>query len=342
MGNVTVGILGLGRIGTSMALALKRYNQKKDAQHTFEVTAADMRAGIREDAEKVGLTERIESDLFRTAQGKDIVVMALPYADVQVAYKEIGSELRAGAVVLDTSPLKQPSLEWAKKHLQKDAHLVGITPILNPKYLFDGLDDTLHAQADLFDKGNMLLMPSATCVKEAVELAADFSTLLGSIPHYFDPYEHDSLIALTDGLPTLLGIVSFYATSRNSGWNDSQRITNPAFGRATRSLYDTHPDDIRDTWLLNKDNLLRHLDEYMAALQSFRQIIAAGDRDAIEASLIEASDSYATWINKRHNAKWEDDKLDNNTSQSLGSMIVGGFMGNFISKRIQGNKGDEK
>ena len=50
MGTVTVAILGLGRIGASTALALKRYNEKKDAQHTFEVTCADIRAGIREDA----------------------------------------------------------------------------------------------------------------------------------------------------------------------------------------------------------------------------------------------------------------------------------------------------
>lgn len=342
MATVTVAILGLGRVGTSIALALKRYNERKDSQHNFEITSADMRAGIREDAQKVGLTEHIEHDLFHAARGKDIVVLALPYSDVQLAYKEIGSELRDGAVILDASPLKEPSLEWAKKHLRKEAHLVGITPILNPKYLFDGLDDTLHATDDLFDKGNMLLMPSATCVKEAVELAADFSTLIGSTPHYFDPLEHDSLVTLTEGLPNLLGVVAFYMMSRSSGWSDAQRVTNPPFGRLTRPLYDTHPDDLRDVWMLNRESLVRHLDEYIGELQNFRKILAAGDRDALEAALIKTSETYANWINRRHNAKWEEDKQQA-AGQSLGSLIMGGFMGSYLTKRLQGDKsGDDK
>lgn len=336
MSTVTVAILGLGRVGASIALALKRYNQKKDAQHNFQVTCAEMRAGIREDAQKVGLTERIEHNLFSAAQNRDIVVLALPYADMQSAYKEIGGEIRAGAVVLDMSALKQPSLEWAQKHLHKEAHLVGLTPILNPQYLFDGLEDTLHARADLFDKGNMLVMPSPSCIKEAVELAADFSTLIGSSPHFFDPAEHDSLMALTEGLPALLGMVSFYLASSNPGWHDAQRLTNPAFGRLTRPLYDTHPDDLRDQWMYNRESLVRQVDEFMAALQKFRAVLAKGDRDALEAALVESSDQYSAWINRRHNARWDEDKTEQ--SHSFGNMLASGLMGTFLSRRLQGDK----
>lgn len=343
MATVSIAILGLGRIGASMGLALKRYNTRKDAQHHFEVTCADMRPGVREDAQKIGVAEKIERDLFRASQGKDIVVIALPYADVLTAYKTIGKELRAGAVVLDASPLKQPSLEWAVKHLPKEVHMVGITPILNPAYLFDGLDDTLHAKADLFDNGNMLLMPTATCIKDAVELAADFSSLLGSSPHFFDPAEHDSLVALTEGLPALMGVASFYAISKNQGWHDAQRLTNPPFGRVTRPLFDTHPDDLRDIWLNNRESLVRGLDELMSALKSFRDALARNDQSALEAALINSSETYSQWINRRHNSRWESDTNDESQGISLGNMVMGGLMGNFLAKRFQGGKnGDQK
>lgn len=338
MATVSIAVLGMGRIGASIGLALKRYNDKKDAQHKFEVVCADLRAGIREDAEKVGVAERVERDLFRAAQGKDIVVLALPYSEMQDAYKAIGPDLRAGAVVLDASPLKQPSLNWATKHLPKEVHMVGITPILNPAYLFDGLDDTLHAKADLFDNGNMLLMPTASSIKDAVELAADFSTLLGSTPHFFDPGEHDSLMALTEGLPALLGFVSFYMMSNRHGWNDAQRLTNPGFGRFTRPLYDTHPDDLRDVWLNNRENMVRGLDETLLALKSFRDVLATSDQAALEAALVEASDSYSGWINRRHNAKWEDGGKDETKGMSLGNMVMSGLMGGFLSRRFQGGK----
>src|SRR6185503_11260546 len=123
MANVTVAVLGLGRIGASVALALRRYNERKDARHTFEVTCTDLRAGVREDATKVGLGDKIERDLFSSASKRDIVVLALPLAEMHDAYKTIASDLRAGAVVLDMSLLKQQSLEWAGKYLSNEVYM---------------------------------------------------------------------------------------------------------------------------------------------------------------------------------------------------------------------------
>jgi prephenate dehydrogenase len=338
MATVSVAILGIGRMGASIGLALKRYNTRKDAAHTFEVTYADTRAGIREDAKTIGI-DKVERDVFSSAANKDIVVIALPYADVESVYRSLKHDLRPGAVILDVSPLKQPSLEWAKQYLGNEAHLVGITPILNPKYLFDGLDDTLHAQADLFDNSNMLLMPSVTCIKEAVELASDFANLLGAKPHFVDPAEHDSLIAATEGLPNLLGLAVFYTMMKSGGWSDSQRFTNSTFGRLTHQLYDTHPDDLRDTWLQNRDNLVRQIDDLMNTLHTLRGILAQNDALALESALIEASDTYSAWINRRFNAKWDEKETAKNPS--MGSMLMTGFMGTFLTRRISGDKNGE-
>jgi prephenate dehydrogenase len=342
MSTVNVGILGLGQIGASVALALNRYNQQKDARHTFVVTAADLRGAVREEAVKIGLSKP-ERDLFAAARGQDVVVLALPYADVPAAYEQLGREMRSGAVLLDASPLKRPSLEWARQHLAAEAHQVGIMPVLNPAYLFDGLDDTLHAKADLFDKGTMLLMPAPDCAKEAVELAADFSTLLGAAPHFFDPVEHDSLAAQHEGLPALLGVALFYASSRGSGWGDGQRLTNASFGRITHHLHDTHPDDLRDALLNNREALLRQLDAFMGTLKSFRDVIERSDRAALEAALIESADAYSAWINRRATGQWIDDDSGAEKAPTLGNMVMSGFMGSFLSRRLQGGKkGDEE
>jgi prephenate dehydrogenase len=341
MARVSVAILGLGRVGASIGLALKRYNATKDVQHTFEVTYADTRAGVRGDAQKIGLGDKIERDVVGTAINKDIVILAVPYADVQATYKELGREVRSGAVVLDMSLLKRPSLKWAQTYLNPDTHLVGVTPIVNPKYLFDGLDNTEHATEDLFDRGNMLLMPSATCVKEAVELASDFSALLGAKPHFVDPDEHDSLVAITEGLPAIVSLAAFYMMLKSQGWSDIQRFTNPSFGRLTHHLYDNHPDDTRDFLLANRENLVRQIDELTASLQSFRAILAQDDRKALESALIESGKDYDAWINRRFNAKWDEDKTGVK-NPSLGGMVMSGLMGTFLTRRVTGEKnGDE-
>lgn len=341
MANVTVAVLGLGRIGTSVALALKRYNERKEARHVFEVTGADLRTGVREDAAKVGI-EKAERDLFTAAAKRDIVVLALPLAEIQDAYKVISSELRPGAVVLDMSLLKQQSLEWAGKYLSKETHMVGMTPIINPKYLHDGLDDTLHAAADLFDKGSMLVMPTPRSAKEAVELATDFASILGATPHFYDPAEHDGIIALTEGLPALIGLASFYMASQASGWSDVQRVTNPAFGRLTHHLFDTHPDDLRDLLLENRDVLVHRTDELISTLQGLRNVLAQNDRDALEAALGQAADDYNAWINRRANGKWDDGREEVSGASFAGNMM-NGLMGGFLANRLKGNKnGDDK
>src|SRR3954465_15698446 len=145
---IKVGILGRGRVGASIGLALKRYNARKDARQQFDSTgyAADnlQTQGLK----TINPVDHSARNLVDAASDKDIVIMALPYRDVQAAYQLIGRDLRSGAVLLDTSPLKLPSQAWAQKYLADEAHMVGVMPIFNAKYLFDGLDDVEHAAAD--------------------------------------------------------------------------------------------------------------------------------------------------------------------------------------------------
>ena len=336
MGKINVAIIGLGRLGASVGLALKRYNKRSDAKHDFDVLGVEDRASVAKDAEKIGAVNKSVRNLYDGVRNRDIIVLALPYADVRRTYQAIGKDIRAGGVVLDMSPVKLPSLGWAKEFLPDEVHMVGVTSIINPIYLFDGLDNTKDAHEDFFDNGNMMLMPSPSCIREAVELASDFSALLGGKPHFMDPAEHDSLFAATSSLPAVLGVLSFYMLARNPGWDDLQRLTNPDFGRVTHHLYDTHPDDLRDIWLHNQDSLLRYTDGMIEALQSFREVLAAKDRVALEALLVESADHYSGWINRRHNNKWDD--RSNPSAPTAGQTIMSSLMGGFLANRVGGGK----
>lgn len=338
MKTISVTIIGLGRLGTSVGLALKRYNGQANAQHHFEITGVETRSDMLKDAETAGAIDKGVRNLHDAASNRDIIVLAQPYAEVRQSYQAIGASARPGTVVLDASPLKLPSLEWAKQYLNDEVHLVGIQPIINPKYLFESLDEAKYAQTDLFDKGTILLMPSATCIPEAIELAADFATLLGARTHYFDAAEHDSLAAASEGLPTLLGTTLFYALSRIPGWSDIQRITNPRFGRVTHMLFDTHPDDLRDEWMRNRESMLRYTDILLEELQGVRQALASNNRDAVEALLAQSSEEYSHWVNRRHNNKWDEDLKK--PSSSTGSSILNNLVGGFVANKLTG--GDKK
>ncbi len=329
MAEVSIAILGLGRVGTSVGLALKRHNMQ-GKEHQFTITGYDGTSDNVKEAKTLGAIDESAGRPEIATQNKDIVLMALPYGEVRTAYEYIAPSLRSGVVILDTSPICQTSLDWSKEFLPKDAHVVCIRPIVNSAYVFDGVDEGKRAKEDMFDGGTILMMPSVTCIPEAISLATDFTKLLGATPHFTDPAEHDGLIAGMDILPDLLGTAYFHMLSRNSGWTDLQRLGNPAFGMATHPLFDTHPDDLRDSFLNSGDNLVRYLDGMIEELREFRTALATQDRDALEAALGDASKQYERWINRRVNNKWQgDEMLDSNTSSVGGMMsnMMGGFFG---------------
>jgi prephenate dehydrogenase len=336
MNSIQVGILGLGRVGASIGLALARYNARKEATQQFVVSAFDPRSNVLSLAQERGAAKDYARSVLDAVATKDIVIIALPYAEVQAAYRTIAPALRADVVLLDTSPLKLPSLEWANKHLPASIHMIGITPVINPRYLFDGLDDTEHASEDLFDGGAMLLSPDARANRDAVELAADFSSILGASSHFVDPAEHDGVIAATEGLPALLGVAMFSLLQRSQGWNDAQRAGNPALGQLTHHLRDSHPDDLRDLLLLNRENTARHLGDLITLLTAFQGALARNDRDGVEAFIIQAADSYDAWLGKRTSGTW--DKRDEPVQGTTGA-VMSGLLGGYLSRRIRGDKG---
>jgi prephenate dehydrogenase len=335
MADISVAILGLGRLGASLGLALDRYNKADGAKNHFEVVGYDSISYIRNTAKNLGAVASVTSSLVGAVEEKDLVIVTVPYAETRRTLRDIAASLRPGAVVVDLAPLKGPSMSWATEYFSDEVYLVGVTAVINPALLWDGLDDVNHARADLFDDGDFLLAPSSKAAPDAVELVSQVTDLIGAGKHFVDPTEHDGMAAATETLPALVGVAAFRAISKQRGWTEAQRLGNPNFGRLTHHLLDTHPDDLRDHLLANRENLLHQLDGFLAVLNEYRDAIAADDVDAVEAALVEDAAKYEKWLGRRTNGKW-DPLLDNENEGSAMGNLLSGMLGGFLSDRIQG------
>ncbi len=338
MADVAVTILGLGRAGASVALALKRYNQQ-NSEHRFIVTGYDTNPDSARHIHKIKAVEEVKNRPEAAVKDADIIVMAMPQAEVLAAYELIKQAMRSGAVIIDLSTLKAVSLEWGDKNLPEGVHMVCATPVINPKYLFEGVDETTRATEDYFDKGVMMLMPSVKCIKEAISLVSDFTVILGSSAYFLDATEHDALMVWTNVLPSVLGVAYFYKLMKSSGWEDAQRLTNPAMAMLTHHLLDTHPDDLNQTWVDSGDSLLRALDDMILTLREVRTALASKDRDALASTLEQSSEQYEKWINRRHNNRWQIDEALATDSPSFGD-VMGNMFGGFLTNRIGRGKKD--
>ncbi|MCU0512058.1 MAG: prephenate dehydrogenase/arogenate dehydrogenase family protein [Anaerolineae bacterium] len=338
MSKLAVAILGLGRSGASVGLALRRY-MKKGGKHLFDIVGYDVSSDAEKQAQKMGAIDRIEHRVSEAVAGRDIIVLALPADELKAAYKTSASAARDGTVILDLATLKRPSLAWAAELLRPDQHVIGLTPVLNPRYLFDNNVTTENAQEDLFDQATMLLTPAPSSAKEAVDLAFNFCAILGSPARFLDPLEHDALLTFTEGLPALLGVALFQTLLHNPGRGDMQRFTGSAFGVLTRPLHDLHPDALRDEWLANRDILSRALEDFIRTLQTMHTLIQQGDRAGIEALTGSAAEAYEVWVNHRFNDDWDKEKRPD---INLGQTMMGSLLGNRLSDRLFGKNDNEK
>ncbi len=340
MGIISVGVIGLGQVGVSVALAVKRYQQGAANRQQFTVAGFDVRTDMVKAAKTREAFDDISGSLAAVARQKDIVVLTLPYADVKDAYSLMAGELKPGTVVLDFSTLSVPSISWAQVLAKDESHQVGVTAVLNAAYLFDGRDDPRHAAAELFEGGNMLLSPSASAHPDAVELATDFAAVLGAPPRFVDPYEHDGWMGVVELLPVMLGVTGFMAARSTVGWDDAQRTGNPNFGKLTHILADAHPDDIRELLLNDRDAALRVIDAELAVLEEFRQVIAANDAHALAEALDGAFDAYNDWLARRTINSWGDNDEKKQRTSPVDA-VMGGFLGGYLARRLRGGKDDE-
>lgn len=337
MAELSVAILGLNRTSASMGLALKRYS-KKGGKHNFNITGYDSNAESLKQAKKLGAIDNTENRITNAVKDVDIIVMNVSYEETERAYKDIRHNLRDGVVILDMSPLKQPSLSWSDTYLSSEQHLIGITPILNPRYLFDSKEVVEQAEEDLFDNSAILLTPSASSVKEAVDLAFNFAAILGSKPRFLDPVEHDTLLSQTIQLPRLLGTILFYNLANQANWDDLKWFTNPAFGALTRPLFDYHPDALRDEFYSNRDVLARMVDEYIDTLSQFRDALREDDSHTVEAVTVSAAETYEQWVNSRYKADW--DAVANGPEPKVDNMLQG-LIGGKLADKLFGNDDDK-
>lgn len=336
MAELTVAILGLDRLGASIALRLKTYVEK-GGKHRFRLIGHESREDYEKPARKLKVFDKVERHPYAAVEGADLVIMNPPYEDLEAAYELVAPSLRDGVVILDTASIKLPSSKWVAQHLSGEHHVIGFTPIVNADYMLEHQLSPELAADDYFHDSAIYLTPSVNSSKEAIDLAVNFSLILDGKPHFLDPAEHDSLRTITEEIPQVLSVAAYSAAMRHPAWGDAQRLTNPPFNVLTRYLLTHHPDALRDEWLANSDSLVRAIDDLLAVLRQARDCLAEGDASAIEAFLIEASDDYQEWINRRHKGDWDEAA---STRAQYDTSITGALFGSAISRRLFGGNKD--
>ncbi len=290
-----ITIVGLGLIGTSFGLALKR---QKDVN--FVITGNDRSDPVVQRAKKLGAIDTSHWNVVKACEKADLVLLALPLTAIAPTLETLSTALKPGCLILDTSPVKAPVLEAAAK-LPNNVHFVCSTPVpLKPGPL--GLET---AAADLFDKAPWALCPAPTTSPEAVSTAAELVSLVGGRPLFLDPAEHDGLMAAVDGLPVLLAAALMRATSGSSAWREMRRLAGSQY-ESTTALASFDPAHLGELVLGNRANLAHWIDVMVAELQDWKQTLQDGNKEIVTGRFEAVIEARERWLGMREQADFEE------------------------------------
>lgn len=324
-----ITLIGLGRLGASIGLALKR---KATGQLT--IVGHDRDLTVARQAQTKGAVDKVEWNLPNACETADIILLCLPLSEMRKAIAEVAPNTRPGCVISDTAALKAPVLEWAAELIPSDRHFVSGVPILNPAYLHDGADGP---RADLFDRGLWALVSHPEASPEALKLIGDLAHLLGATPFYMEAAELDSLLVMTQVLPTLAAATLMQVATASPGWADARKLADRTFATATAPLALSNPKANAAVATLGQGDTLHYLDELIKTLSELRKTIAAKESQKVEALLNEAASARAIWLLKRNEADWETEEAPNVHTPTAGD-ILGQLIGFGLGRRREPKK----
>lgn len=279
-----IAIIGLGLIGGSIGLALKRAGSDG-----VELVGYARRPETADRALQLGAIDRVEVSLASAVNKADLVILATPTMSVKEILSQISSHLPAGCVVTDVASTKVQVMKWAEESLPQSVGFVGGHPMAGKE--LPGIE---VADADLFRDCTYCVVPGRSASDDAVQAVVDLVNRIGARPVFVNAAEHDQFVAGISHLPLVLASALVMATTGNPHWSKMSELASTGYQGATR-LASQHPRMNRDICLTNGENIVSWIDDFTKELQRFRGLIAEGDL-GLEQAFDRARQARNAWI----------------------------------------------
>ncbi len=254
MRKMTIGVVGLGLIGGSIAKALK-----KNTPHT--VLGYDTDESVMKKALLVGACDGVLNDVSLL----DILIVAL-YPSATVEYiKSVAAKLKPTATVIDADGVKG----YVCKELFPLAKEYGFTfigghPMAGME--FSGFD---YSKEALFNNASMILVPDTNVKITVLEEIKELFLSLGFTRIQISTAdEHDKMIALTSQLAHILSSAYVKSPSaiNHKGFSAGSFQDMTRVARLNEKMWTELFFENKENLLIEIDGLIERLKEYKTAL----------------------------------------------------------------------------
>ena len=279
-----LGLIGCGMMGGSFALAMKRAGLVK------RVVGYSKSPSTTERARQMGVIDVEAPSALLAVSGADLVLLAVPVAATEATFKAIRHLVQKNTLVMDVGSTKREVVDTARRVLRDQVGVfVPAHPIAGKE-----LAGVEHADADLYTGRQVILTPIERTFTAQLARAEQVWTALGCHVLQMAPEAHDAAYAAVSHMPHLLAFALMNAVSGQAPGQTFLSLAGPGFRDFTR-IAASDPSVWRDILISNREELLTQSRHFQRALHALESAIAAGDPDALEALIDQASNTRANW-----------------------------------------------
>lgn len=280
-----VTIVGMGMMGASFALALKR------AGIAESVAGVDMQSTVLETALQQGIIDSAATNIDLGVREADIVVIATPVCTVMKLLPAL-DELRYNGIIIDLGSTKQAICEVAENF--PSLRFVGCHPMAGSE--IPGING---AKATLFDDAPVIITPSDDAEPALLTQVIRLWQALGSRVTVMNPAEHDFSVALISHLPYLSAVITMNTAAELAQHNPEVFSLIAGGFRDTTRVSEGDPVMWRDICLTNRTHILTAITKLKAWLNNVEQALQSQDANLLQNIFQTSQNQRRTYIPRK-------------------------------------------
>ncbi|WP_197745176.1 prephenate dehydrogenase [Candidatus Nitrosacidococcus tergens] len=263
-------IVGLGLIGSSLALALKRCGAVN------EVIGYDCSTEHREKALSLGIADRVEAELKDALREANIVVLSVPVGAMKGLFQKIAPDLNSQTIITDVGSVKGVVIESAYAYL--GSHFRNFIP----GHPIAGIEKNGPEAADsqLFTHRKVILTALPENNPLAIEQVTKMWEYAGATVVKTSISHHDEVLAITSHLPHILAYALVDLFSQCEQPEEFLQFSAGGFRDFSR-VASSDPIMWRDICIANHIPLLNLIDRYIDKLDNIREAIVQQDANTL-------------------------------------------------------------
>ncbi|MBP5483564.1 MAG: prephenate dehydrogenase [Bacteroidales bacterium] len=272
----TVGVIGLGLIGGSMAIDLKRRG------FASRVIGVEQDSIAAEAAKTIGLVDDVVS--YEDCIGQaDIIVVAVPVGTAVKMVPEILNKIGPDTIVIDVCSTKSQICHATQYHPRR-GQFVSTHPMAGTEY-----SGPWAAQPGLFDGRACIFANTEESSPKAVKRIEELYGVLNMRPTYMNADQHDVHTAYVSHISHVTSFA--LALTVLDKEKDEKHIFDLASGgfSSTVRLAKSSADMWVPILTQNHDNVLHVMDTYIEKMLQFRDAVFNYDQERIRELIVEAN-----------------------------------------------------